>query len=213
MTLLPLLFWAMLLVPGYSLARRFMPDELEGGLLPGLAVSWVTCFSVLAPLVVVGYLVGVSIWIPVVVVAAFVLWGCFDVAASGAWRKVGRLMLASFCIELVLLGIEFVFSVRHGSILAADARVHLARIRFLFDHGLTNLDPFVGAGNPYPIYHTNLHHALFAAGSRLVGVEPVTFWFGSLAVAKMMIASGMAYLAWAVLGGRWANLESGGVDD
>ncbi|MBC03161.1 MAG: hypothetical protein CMJ34_07640 [Phycisphaerae bacterium] len=204
MTLLPLLFWAMLLVPGYSVARRLMPDELEGGLLPGLAVSWVTCLGVLAPFIVIGYLIGVPIWIPVVLVAAFVLWGCFDIASSGVWRKVGRLLLASVCIELVLLGIEFVFSVRHGSILAADARVHLARIRFLFDHGLTNLDPFVGDGNPYPIYHTNIHHAMFAVGSRIVGVDPVTFWFGSLAVSKMMIASGMAYLAWAVLGGRWA---------
>ncbi len=204
MTLLPLLFWSLLLLPGYSIARRLLADELEGGLLPGIAVSWMSAFVVLAPLVVVGYLVEAPMAIVMFVLAAFIAWGCVDVVRSGSWRGVGRLLLAALTIEAALVAIELVFSARHGSILAADARVHLARIRFLFDHGLTNLDPFVQGGNPYPIYHTNIHHALFAGGARLVAVDPVTFWFGSLAAAKLMIASGVAYLAWAVLGGRWA---------
>ena len=204
MTLLPLLFWTLLLLPGYSLAKRFFAEELEGGLLPGIAVSWMSAFVALAPLVAVGYLIEAPMTLVMVGLAGFIAWGCVDVIRSGAWRGVGRLLLAALTIEAVLVAVELVFSARHGSILAADARVHLARIRFLFDHGLTNLDPFVQGGNPYPIYHTNLHHALFAAGSRIVGTDPVTFWFGSLAAAKLMIASGMAYLAWAVLGGRWA---------
>ena len=204
MTLLPLLFWTMLLLPGYSVARRFFPEELEGGLLPGIAVSWMSGFAVLAPLVAIGYLVEAPMAVAMVLLAGFIGWGFIDVLRSGAWRGVGRLLLAALTIEAALVAIELVFSARHGSILAADARVHLARIRFLFDYGLTNLDPFVQGGNPYPIYHTNLHHALFATGARLVATDPITFWFGSLAVAKLMIASGMAYLAWAVLGGRWA---------
>ncbi|MEC8319813.1 MAG: hypothetical protein VX012_00285, partial [Planctomycetota bacterium] len=79
MTLMPLLFWALLLVPGFAVARRWMPDELEGGLLPGMAVSWVTALAVLAPFAVVGYLVGVSIWVAVAVVVAFVLWGGYEI--------------------------------------------------------------------------------------------------------------------------------------
>ena len=51
MTLLPLLFWTLLLLPGYSVARRYFAEELEGGLLPGIAVSWMSSFAVLAPLV------------------------------------------------------------------------------------------------------------------------------------------------------------------
>lgn len=204
MTLLPLLFWTLLLLPGYSLARRFFAEELEGGLLPGIAVSWMSSLVALAPLVAVGYLIETPMVFVMAGLAGFIAWGCVDVIRSGAWRGVGRLLLAALTIEAALVAVELVFSARHGSILAADARVHLARIRFLFDHGLTNLDPFVQGGNPYPIYHTNLHHALFAAGSRIVATDPVTFWFGSLAAAKLMIASGMAYLAWAVLGGRWA---------
>jgi tetratricopeptide (TPR) repeat protein len=204
MTLLPLLFWTLFLLPGYSVARRFLADELEGGLLPGIAVSWTCAFAVLSPLVAIGYLVEAPMPVAMVLLAGFIAWGLVDVLRSNTWRGVGRLLLAALTIEAVLVAIELVFSARHGSILAADARVHLARIRFLYDHGLTNLDPFVQGGNPYPIYHTNLHHAIFATGSRLVGTDPVTFWFGSLAAAKLMIASGVAYLAWAVLGGRWA---------
>ncbi|HAC08483.1 MAG TPA: hypothetical protein DCG14_02395, partial [Phycisphaerales bacterium] len=192
MTLLPLLFWTMLLLPGYSVARRFFPEELEGGLLPGIAVSWMSGFAVLAPLVAIGYLVEAPMAVAMVLLAGFIGWGFIDVLRSGAWRGVGRLLLAALTIEAALVAIELVFSARHGSILAADARVHLARIRFLFDHGLTNLDPFVQGGNPYPIYHTNLHHALFATGARLVATDPITFWFGSLAGAKSISAIGPA---------------------
>jgi len=208
MTISALVFWTLLLVPGFAVARRLVPDELEGGLLPGLAVSWTTSFAVLAPLTIAGYLLHAPMWLAMVVVGGFIVWGGCDLArqrsAWGSWRGIGGLLVASLGIELLLVLAEVWFSARHGSILAADARVHLARIRFLHDHGLINLDPFVATAYPYPIYHTNLHHALFATGSRLLGVDPLAFWFDSLPAAKLMIASGMAYLAWAVVGGRWA---------
>lgn len=203
-TLAPLVFWTLLLVPGLAVARRLVPDELDGGLLPGLAVSWVTAFAVLAPLAVAGYLLHAPIWLATGAVGVFIGWGAIDLARQRAWRGAGRYLVACIGIELLVVAVDAWFSARHGSILAADARVHLSRIRFLHDHGLSNLDPFVSTPYPYPIYHTNLHHALFATGSRLMGVDPLHFWFGSLAAAKVMIASGMAYLAWAVCGGRWA---------
>ncbi|MCH2161209.1 MAG: tetratricopeptide repeat protein [Phycisphaerales bacterium] len=204
MTLVPLIFWTLLLVPGFAVARRWVSDELEGGLLPGLAVSWMSSFIVLAPVIAILYLLHLPIWVPVVLVALFIAWGAIDLIRSRAWSGVGKLLLASIGIEILLIVAELVFSARHGSILAADARVHLARIRFLYEHGLSNLDPFIATAYPYPIYHTNLHHGLFAIGSRLMGIDPLAFWFGSLPAVKLMIASGMAYLAWAVIGGRWA---------
>ncbi|MFM1831804.1 MAG: hypothetical protein RLZZ461_120, partial [Planctomycetota bacterium] len=204
MTLMAIIFWTMLLVPGFAVARRLAPDELEGGLLPGVAVSWVTAFAMLAPLAIAGYLLHAPMWLAVTVVGGFIVWGGYDLARQRAWKGVGGLIVASIGLELAIVVADMVFSARHGSILAADARVHLARIRFLYDHGLSNLDPFISTPYPYPIYHTNLHHALFATGSKLMGADPLAFWFGSLPAAKLMIASGMAYLAWAVLGGRWA---------
>ena len=204
MTLMAIIFWTLLLVPGFAVARRLVPDELEGGLLPGVAVSWVTAFAMLAPLAIAGYLLHAPMWLAVTVVGGFIVWGGYDLARQRAWKGVGGLIVASIGLELAIVVADMVFSARHGSILAADARVHLARIRFLYDHGLSNLDPFISTPYPYPIYHTNLHHALFATGSKLMGADPLAFWFGSLPAAKLMIASGMAYLAWAVLGGRWA---------
>ena len=88
MTLLPLLFWTMLLLPGYSVARRFFPEELEGGLLPGIAVSWMSGFAVLAPLVAIGYLVEAPMAVAMVLLAGFIGWGFIDVLRSGAWRGV-----------------------------------------------------------------------------------------------------------------------------
>ena len=204
MTLMPLVFWTLLLVPGFAVARRWLSDELEGGMLPGLAVSWVTSLVVLAPFIIICYLVHMPIWAASGVVAAFIAWGIVDCIRTRAYSGLGRLLFLSIGLELLLVGIELYLSAKHGSILAADARVHMARIRFLYEHGISNLDPFIATEYPYPIYHTNLHHALFAIGSRLTGMDPLGFWFGSLPAVKLMIASGMAYLAWAIFGGRWA---------
>jgi hypothetical protein len=95
---------------------------------------------------------------------------------------------------------------RHGAILDNDSRVHVARIRFLLEHGLSNADPFVRTPieYPYPIYHTNILHALCAIASKLLALDPVTVWFNTLAASRLMIASGVAYLAWAAVGGAWA---------
>ena len=95
MTLLPLLFWTMLLLPGYSVARRFFAEELEGGLLPGIAVSWMSAFVALAPLVAVGYLIEAPMPLVMAVLAGFIAWGCVDVVRGGAWRGVGRVLLAA----------------------------------------------------------------------------------------------------------------------
>ncbi len=204
MSVLPSLFWLALLLPGFALARRLAPRELGGGPLPSIAVAFVASFAALALPIALGYLFGAPIGLVAIGLAAFIAWGAVDLVRTNALRSLGPALLAAIGVELAIIVADLVFSWRHGSLLAADARVHLARIRFLHDHGLSNLDPFVGGGHPYPIYHTNLLHALLAAGSRLLGIDPLEMWFASLAAAKLMIVSGLAYLAWAVLGSRWA---------
>ena len=204
MSMMPLVFWTLLLVPGFAIARRWLSDELEGGMLPGLAVSWLTSCVVLAPFIIICYLVHMPIWLASGVVAAFIAWGIADCIRTKAYSGLGRLLFLSIGLELLIVGIDVYLSAKHGSILSADARVHMARIRFLYENGISNLDPFISTAYPYPIYHTNLHHALFAIGSRLTGMDPLGFWFGSLPAVKLMIASGMGYLAWVIFGGRWA---------
>ncbi len=203
-TLLPTAFWLLLLLPGVALARRLAPRDLESPPIVGVAVAYVVLLACLAPLVVVGYLLHAPIWMLSALLAGLVLWGGWDCTRGGRWKSFGKVLLSAACLEMLVVLADMVLSQRVGGMLGADARIHLTRVRFLFEHGLTNLDPFVAAQYPYPAYHTNLWHALLAAGAKLCAIDPLAMWFGSLAASKLMIASGMAYLAWAVLGGRWA---------
>lgn len=206
MSALPLVFWLSLLLPGFAIARRLVRTELEGGLLPGIAVSWMCALGALAPCIALGYVVRMPLWLLCAAIVAFVAWGAVDLVRTRAWRGAMGALLPVACIAGAIIAADIVLSDRHGAILDNDSRVHIARIRFLYLHGLSNADPFVRTPveYAYPIYHTNILHALCAAGSRLLGVDPVTMWFNTLAASKLMIASGMAYLAWAILGGAWA---------
>ncbi len=206
MSLLPITVFLLLLLPGLALARRLAPDELRGGLLPGIAASWMTLLVVLAPLVIVGYLFGAPLWALNALLVAAIAWGALDALRRRAWKGAGALLAGAGAFALLVLAIDLYLSYRHGAILDNDSRVHIARIRFLMEHGLTNSDPFIRTPHeyPYPIYHTNLWHALVASVSSLTGLDPVETWFNALVVSKLFIATGAAYLAWSVFGGQWA---------
>jgi len=206
--LLPSVFWLLLLLPGLAIARRFAPEELASGPIAGIAVCAAATLTCLAPLVAALYLVGTVAAVPIEVLAAILVaaiaGGAIACLRMGLWRRAGSLAIALLSIEAAILLVDLVLSWRVGSMLGADARIHVTRIRFLWEHGLSNLDPFVADGSPYPIYHTNLWHALIAAGARLCGCDPLVMWHGSLPAAKALIATGLAYSAWALLGSRWA---------
>lgn len=202
--IIPFFFWSLLVLPGYAIARRLVPKELESGPIAGIAVCAMCLLVCLLPIVAFGYLVGMPIWILSAVLAASIIWGIYDTIRFKTWKSLSKVLLGVIGIEVLILAIDVVLSERIGSILAADARVHVARIRFLMENGLSNQDPYVPDPAFYPIYHTNLHHALLAAGSRLLGLDPLVMWFGSLGIAKVLIASGLAYLTWAVVPSRWA---------
>ena len=217
MSALPLLFWLSLLLPGFAIARRVVPKELGGGILPSIAVAWSAALSALVLPIALLYALGSvveSARVPVgalaIATAVFIAWGAFDVGAhvvrTRAWRGLGRALIPCVSIAGALVLADIFLADRHGAILDNDSRVHIARIRFLLDHGLSNADPFVRTPieYPYPIYHTNILHALCAIASKLLALDPVTVWFNTLAASRIMIASGVAYLAWAAIGGTWA---------
>jgi Flp pilus assembly protein TadD len=206
MSALPLVFWLALVLPGVAIARRWAPKELEGGLLAGAGFAWMASFAALAPFVALCYLVGAPLWVLSGAIVAFVGWGAVDLVRARAWRGLPAAALPLVTLAGAIVVADAWLSARTGAILDNDSRVHIARIRFLFEHGLSNADPFVRSPreSAYPIYHTNLLHALCASGSALLGIDPVTMWFNTLSASKVLIATGMAYLAWAVLGGAWA---------
>ncbi len=202
----PLLFWLALLFPGAAVARRLLPQELRGGVLPSMAVWWMTALVVLAPAVILGYLLRMPVTALAAVVAAFIAWGVVDLVRARAWRGAQAGLLSIIGIAGALLLLDVVLAERVGAILNNDARVHITRIRFLLEHGLSNCDPFIQVPLefPYPIYHTNVIHALQAIACKLMAMDPLEMWFGSLGASRLMIASSAAYLAWVVLGGSWA---------
>ena len=203
--IIPFFFWALLLLPGHAIARRLLPDELESGPIAGIAVCACAVMGVLLPIIALLYIVGSPSWVLSLILLVSIVWGLFDGIRHGSWKSLSKVFAGVIGLEVLVLLVDVVMSERVGSILAADARVHVARIRFLVEQGISNQDPYVPDAAFYPIYHTNMLHGLMAGACRLTGLDPLIFWFGSLGVAKVLIASGVAYLSWTILPSRWAT--------
>jgi hypothetical protein len=199
-----MLFWLALLLPGFVVVRRLAPDELEAGLPGGVAVCFVATLAILTPVSILGYLVGVPLIVLSATVLLAVVASLVVIARQGWWRDVAKLLATGLCVELAIIVVDMVLGGRVGAILGADAVVHLGRVRFLLDHGLTNADHFVAGDYWYPVYHTNLQHALLAVAAQLTRADHVSVWYFSLPMAKLLVVSGGAYAAWAVFRSRWA---------
>ena len=132
--IIPFFFWSLLVLPGYAIARRLVPKELESGPIAGIAVCAMCLLVCLLPIVAFGYLVGMPIWILSSVLAASIIWGIYDTIRFKTWKFLSKVLLGVIGIEVLILAIDVVLSERIGSILAADARVHVARIRFLMEN-------------------------------------------------------------------------------
>jgi len=206
MSLLPLLCWLALIAPGVAVLRRCAPAALGGGAAAALGVGWLAAFAVLAPCLVVAYLLRAPISLVAILAALVVVWGVLDVMRHASWRGVVRSVPPVMLLAAAVVVLDAVLAERVGAILDNDARVHVARIRFILDHGCSNSDPFVRATGefPYPLYHTNLLHALHACIAWITGLDPLEVWFGSLGASRLMIAGAAAWTAWSLLGGRWA---------
>lgn len=206
MSVLPLLCWLALAVPGAAAVRRFVPSAWGGGILSMLGIGWMATFAMLAPVVVLGYLLRLPVGPIAVLTLGMVVIGAVDLLRGIDWRRAHAALPPAMILAAAIVLADVVMAERIGAILDNDARVHLARIRFVLDHGLSNVDPFVRAPieHPYPLYHTNLLHALHAMIAWITGLDPLDAWFGSLGASRLMVAAAGAWAAWALVGGRWA---------
>lgn len=198
------LFWLALLAPGYAAVRLVCKDDIKSGLLGTVALSYMAVFALLSPVSILCYLLE----LPLAVLSGACLLACFGglflITMRRWWRDIGGLMLAAASVELLILIIDAVMGARAGGYLAGgDVRLHLARVRFLIDHGISNLDPYTAEACFLPIYHTNILHALYAACSQLTGVDYLGVWYATLPWAKVVTAGGIYYLAWRVFDRQW----------
>ena len=198
-----LIFWLLLGIPGYAALRRFDADQLNSGLLGAICLSYLGTLILLTPVIIIGYLFRLPLAVFSGAYVVLVVAGLLDLFRMKAWRDMARLAAAAVGVELLLLAGDMWLSARTGSIMTADATVHLGRIRFLLDHGMSNADQYMAGDYFFHLYHTNLLHTLCAAAAQLTGVSHFGVWFAALPWAKLLAASGAYYLAWSVFGRRW----------
>ncbi len=194
-------------MPGFALVRRIDPAALRDGPLSTIARSYLATLALLTPLSIACYGLHASVTVfsygIVACVTASVLWLCFD----RAWlRELGRPTTVGMAGALTI-GADMVVGGRVGTNLGGDAGFHIARARMLLDHGFNNWDPLLAGHRFEAIYHTNIHHALLAAGAQLCNLHPGALWISAWPWAKLMSAAAAFHLAMAVFGQRplaWA---------
>ena len=201
-----LLFWLGLLLTGYVILRLFSPEDVESGLLGTVGLSYLVAFAALSPVSIVCYVLHLPVAVLSSACALLAVAAAFVVAHRVWWRDLGKLLVVGVSVELIIVIADMIMGARVGAYLGAgDVRAHVARIRFLLDHGFSNFDPFIAERFFFPIYHTNLQHALFASCSQLTGVDVLGVWYMALMPAKLLIAAGGYYMGWCLYGRRWVG--------
>jgi hypothetical protein len=200
-----ILFWPLLILPGFVVVRRYFPSEMESGILGVVSISYLATFAILAPPLIVLYLINAPLALFSALIVIAILVALAETTRRGYWRELGRLCLTAVSIELLILALDLLLSQRIGAFMSGDAQVHLTRIRHILDHGLNNYDPFVlPATYFFPIYHTNLLHALYASASQLTGLSHLDVWCDSLPWGQLLVTSGCYYLTWTIFEDRRA---------
>jgi hypothetical protein len=186
-------FWLLLLAPGACLFLRLRPADQPASGFETIAVGYLLSFLVLAPVCIIGHALVLPLWVLSTAIVLAVVGGLGWLARDirrGALRWSFDAAYAGAALVIALL---LIHAAALGGHVTNDADFHLARIRLLYDHGLTNADPMTGTGFSHP-YHTNILHALVAAGSRLTGLDPIVFWQATLPWAKLLAGSSVATL-------------------
>ena len=197
------IFWFLLFIPGYAVVRRCDRRAEKTGLLGTLGLSYLSTLAMLSPVAVASYLLGLPLVVLTAAIVILTLLGLCDLLRNGC--AFGRMLAATVGVELLFLAGDLFLSARVGSLMGADAIVHLGRIRFLLDHGFSNADIYVAGDYFFALYHTNLLHALAAAGAQITGSDHLAMWFAALPWAKLLVYAGAYYLTWSVTGSRWAG--------
>src|ERR1043166_5140734 len=198
-----ILFWLALPLPGYALLRRFSPHDTESGLLGTIALSYLYSLGLLSPASIFSYLVHLPVGLFSSYIVLVVTGSIIEIVRKRWLADLARLLIAAAGIEMLILLADLLIGARLGAFLPSDAKVHLARIRFLLDHGFSNDDPYLAGHWFFPIYHTNLIHALYAACSQITRSEPIFAWYESLPWGKLLISAGTYYMVWCVFRRKW----------
>lgn len=195
-----LLFWALLLLPGFALVRRWAPRELDRGLLSAVALGYAATFVLLSPWSLFCYVLRLPAWVFSAAVALAIVAGAIAVARARPWRSWRAPPRVDVVLGLLVVFVQLVLAARLGSWLDGDATYHVGRVRDLLDHGFSNRDFFTAQDYWNHAYPLNLMHAVAAACVQLTGQEQLLAWSASLPWAQLVIAAGHYHLAHVLFG-------------
>lgn len=199
-----LLFWFGLLLPGYVVLRLTSREDLKSGLLGTIGLSYLAVFALLSPVSILGYLLGLPLAVMSGACVLSFLAALVEITRRKWWPDIVRLLLSGLGVTVLLVAGDLVMSARAGAFMRGDSKTHVARIRYLVDHGLSNVEPYVGGDYFFTAYHTNLLHSLHASCVQLTGVDVFGEWFISLVWAKLAIVGGIYFMVWAIFDRHWA---------
>ena len=134
------LFWALLLLPGLAVARRWAPREVERGALSAVALGYAATLALLSPWSLLCYLLRLPAWAFSAAVAIAIATGAVAVARTKPWRDWRRPQAPEVVLGALLLAVHLLLAARLGSWLDGDATYHIGRTRDLLDHGFSNRD-------------------------------------------------------------------------
>ncbi len=198
-----LLYWLALTLPGYVVVRRFCSEDLRGGLMSAVALSFLASLALLSPICILCYATGAPLWVFSATCVVAVALGAVELSRRRWWGSLGRMTIAAGGIGLLILVADLVVDARTGGFLGGDAKLHLSRIRVLLEHGFSNRDAYVAEPCFFPLYHTNIMHALYAACSQITHVDYFGVWFVGLVWTKVLVASAAYHLAWTIFNEAW----------
>ncbi len=198
-------FWVAFLIPGFAVTMRWAPTLTKGGLMSSIAVSFLASLALFMPFTILGFMLNLPLWIISSLIVLSVIWGLIDLFKTGAWREWKSQTVSILRLEALVLGAACMIQGRIGSLMGADGLIHMARVRQIMDHGLTNVDPFIKGEFFYPIYHTNIYHVLLASCAQLTKVHYLDVWFGALPVMLVLIAAAIYFMTYQIFANRWAS--------
>jgi hypothetical protein len=194
------LFWALLLLPGLAVARRWAPREVERGALSAVALGYAATLALLSPLSLLCYLLRLPAWAFSTAVALAIATGAVALARMKPWRGWRWPRAPEVLLGALLLTVHLVLAARLGSWLDGDATYHVGRTRDLLDHGFSNRDFYTALTSWNYAYSLNLMHALCAASVQLTGQDQLLAWSDSLPWAQLVIAAAHYHLAHVLFG-------------
>jgi hypothetical protein len=198
------LFWLLFSLPGFALLNRIPRMRPDGGDLGAIGVSYLLSLLFVTPFSIIGYWCKLPLAFLSIAIGLTIAFSAFDLFRTRRqWMPQLPRPDFLFISGFVILFLFLVDAALVGSHMSNDADYHLARIRFIFENGFSNADPYLGIGYTV-VYHTNVYHALIAAASQLSSVDILTFWFWTSTWAKLVTASSIYLLTYTIFRRRFS---------